>query len=97
MQFKLSRIIREGKCAVSEREIFLKIEKKYLAHLHKRLKPAANLELRFRINILRDNFLPLVFRVCEYSIFITLYREKAVYIKTHKTAISRPVDHTGET
>ena len=25
-----------------------------------------------------------------------LYREKAVYIKTHKTATNRPVDHTGE-
>ena len=26
-----------------------------------------------------------------------LYREKTIYIKTHKTAINRPVDHTGET
>ena len=26
-----------------------------------------------------------------------IYREKTVYIKTHKTAINRPVDHTGET
>ena len=26
-----------------------------------------------------------------------LYREKTVYIKTHKTATNRPVDHTGET
>ena len=26
-----------------------------------------------------------------------LYREKTVYIKTHKTAINLPVDHTGET
>ena len=26
-----------------------------------------------------------------------LYREKLVYIKTHKMAINRPVDHTGET
>ena len=26
-----------------------------------------------------------------------LYGEKTVYIKTHKTAINRPVDHTGET
>ena len=26
-----------------------------------------------------------------------LYREKTVYIKTHKTAINRPVGHTGET
>ena len=26
-----------------------------------------------------------------------LYREKTVYIKTHKTAINRPVDYTGET
>ena len=26
-----------------------------------------------------------------------LYREKTVYIKTHKTAINPPVDHTGET
>ena len=26
-----------------------------------------------------------------------LYREKTVYIKTHKTALNRPVDHTGET
>ena len=24
-----------------------------------------------------------------------LYREKTVYIKTHKMAINRPVDHTG--
>ena len=30
---------------------------------------------------------------------LLLYREKTVYIKTHKTAIIRPVDHTctGET
>ena len=28
---------------------------------------------------------------------IPLHREKTVYIKTHKTAIKRPVDHTGET
>ena len=27
----------------------------------------------------------------------SLYREKTVYIKTHETAINRPVDHTGET
>ena len=26
-----------------------------------------------------------------------LYGEKTVYIITHKTAINRPVDHTGET
>ena len=26
-----------------------------------------------------------------------LYREKTIYIKTHKTAINQPVDHTGET
>ena len=26
-----------------------------------------------------------------------LYTEKTVYIKTHKTAINRPMDHTGET
>ena len=26
-----------------------------------------------------------------------LYAEKTVYIKTHKTAINRHVDHTGET
>ena len=26
-----------------------------------------------------------------------LYREKTIYIKTHKMAINRPVDHTGET
>ena len=26
-----------------------------------------------------------------------LYREKTVYLKTHKTAINRPADHTGET
>ena len=26
-----------------------------------------------------------------------LYRQKTVYIKTHKTAINRPVDHTRET
>ena len=26
-----------------------------------------------------------------------LYTEKTVYIKTHKTAINPPVDHTGET
>ena len=28
---------------------------------------------------------------------LPLYRDKTVYIKTHKTAINRPVDHTGET
>ena len=27
---------------------------------------------------------------------VDLYREKTVYIKTHKTAINRPVHHTGE-
>ena len=27
----------------------------------------------------------------------TFYREKTVYIKTHKKAINRPVDETGET
>ena len=27
---------------------------------------------------------------------VDLYIEKTVYIKTHKTAINRPVDHTGE-
>ena len=26
-----------------------------------------------------------------------LYREKKFHIKTHKRAINRPVDHTGET
>ena len=26
-----------------------------------------------------------------------LYRKKIVYVKTHKTAINRPVDQTGET
>ena len=26
-----------------------------------------------------------------------LYIEKTIYAKTHKTAINRPVDHTGET
>ena len=26
-----------------------------------------------------------------------LYREKTVYIKTHKTATNRPMHHTGET
>ena len=29
--------------------------------------------------------------------YMGVYREKTVYIKTHKTAINRPVDHTGET
>ena len=29
--------------------------------------------------------------------FKPLYREKTVYIKTHKTAINLPVDHKGET
>ena len=29
--------------------------------------------------------------------FGPLYREKPVYIKAHKTAINRPVNHTGET
>ena len=28
---------------------------------------------------------------------LPLYREKTFYIKTHKTAINRPVYHTGET
>ena len=28
---------------------------------------------------------------------VPLYREKTVAIKTHETAINRPVDHTGET
>ena len=29
--------------------------------------------------------------------YVGLSREKTVAIKTHKTAINRPVDHTGET
>ena len=32
-----------------------------------------------------------------YGRFMDFYREKTVYIKTHKTAINRPVDQTGET
>ena len=28
---------------------------------------------------------------------LPLFREKTVFIKTQKTAIKRPVDHTGET
>ena len=28
--------------------------------------------------------------------FLSIYKEKTVYIKTHKTAINRPVDHIGE-
>ena len=32
-----------------------------------------------------------------FSLHIPLYIEKIVYIETHKTAIKRPVDHTGET
>ena len=32
-----------------------------------------------------------------YIKVIPLYREKTPYIKTHKLAINRPVDHTGET
>ena len=31
------------------------------------------------------------------KVYKGLYREKTVYIKTPKTAINRPVDHTGET
>ena len=31
------------------------------------------------------------------KVYKGLYREKTVYIKTHKTAINRPVDHIGET
>ena len=33
----------------------------------------------------------------EYERLTPLYRGKAVYIKTHETAINRPVNHTGET
>ena len=33
-----------------------------------------------------------------FSLYIEgLYREKIVYIKTHKAHINRPVDNTGET
>ena len=32
-----------------------------------------------------------------YGRFMGFYREKIVYIKTHKTPINRPVDHTEET
>ena len=33
-----------------------------------------------------------------FSLYIqVLYREKTVYRTTHKTAINRPMDHTGET
>ena len=31
------------------------------------------------------------------SVKVYLYRKKTVYIKTHRTAINQPVDHTGET
>ena len=42
----------------------------------------------------------LVFMQTVFSLYIKKFpthREKTVYIKTHKTAINRPVDHTGET
>ena len=41
--------------------------------------------------------LSCVVRGLIYGRFMGFYREKTVYIKTHKTAINRPVDHTGET
>ena len=31
-----------------------------------------------------------------WIIIYHLYKEKTVYIKTHKTAINRAVDHTGD-
>ena len=37
-------------------------------------------------------------RICiEKKIFKPLYREKTVSSRAHKTAINRPMDHTGET
>ena len=45
---KLSRIILKSKCTVSERKAFLEKERKYLAHLHKELKPATY--QRFRVS-----------------------------------------------
>ena len=33
----------------------------------------------------------------ETGVYKPLYREKTVYVKTHKTAINRPLDHTRET
>ena len=40
---------------------------------------------------------PIVSVTYENERIKPLYREKIVYIKTHKTAINRPVDHTEET
>jgi len=38
---------------------------------------------------------PVLQFLCKrFSLYKPLYREKTVYIKTHKTAINRPVDHT---
>ena len=32
-----------------------------------------------------------------FSLYVKVYRRKTGYNTTHKTAINRPVDHTGET
>ena len=33
---------------------------------------------------------------CEYSSVVDRLSSLTLYMKTHKTAINRPVDHTGE-
>ena len=52
-----------------------------------------------RISIKKNSsrYLKCVLRLSSVIHGQPLYGEKTVYIKTHKTAINRPVDHTGET
>ena len=63
----------------------------YLGGISRRLEPLERIYVRFPSVDLSGRFAGVP------NLGKTLYREKTVYIKIHKTAINRPVDHTGET
>ena len=63
----------------------------YLGRIWRRLKQLEGIYGRFPSVDQSDRFAGVP------NLGKPLYREKTVYTKTHKTAINRPVDHTGET
>ena len=66
MQFKTLKNILKSKCAVFEREIFPEIEKKYLdICINNQSQPL------IKVSYFAREFLPLVFTVCQYSIFVS--------------------------
>ena len=63
----------------------------YLGGIWRRLEPLERIYGRFPSADPSDPFAGVP------NLGKPLYMEKTVYIKTHKTDINRPVDHTGET